>query len=632
MSEDMMIDDGDDDQSGLFTQEDTNVDHNETISTGDGQAPLATSENKEIPPSNTANDDDDDGSSVGSEYSSDSSSSIESNSSSNSEASRTLMQRQARNIARNERFLGSLREKYKAQLESPKLLRKKRESSKRIVDDSKESEGKDGISWSDDDGDSSGDGELVEENLGMVMPGTHRLFKVSLPMAPTPTAANAAANTSTKTDNATTTPKKKIVSPIDTPPSKKKARIVAELRRELLGDTTAASNEENRAENSTTRKEKQNDQSSKACQASNHHDSLVAVTKALHEKYPHREDQIQRLYAILSATISLTATVASSLSLSTSSASFVYIPPPIFCIGSKGTGKTSVICDIVGLLSQRKRQPPTKNEPTKQQQSPDARVQPAYVDCSIVEPSTVERLVYTIYKQLKPSSSLAFMEDLPTASTSKKLRHPKKRKRNNPPKSENAATTESSIITNALDQQDKDDQPRVLPSRRAKKDAIHKSLAQNATTYENVRKNRAKSGGTNNELPFDNNDDDDDDDDSDDEAVDTLHSAVLSLGRSLQRHYGSYLDDNGTFRNRNFRKKPRCGILVLDKAEELLSLSGASKKGTGSSGGGANNVLSELLLLPKIMKLNLTIIVVTNYCTLHMTREYQLYIWNVLYY
>jgi len=163
-------------------------------------------------------------------------------------------------------------------------------------------------------------------------------------------------------------------------------------------------------------------------------------------------------------------------------------------------------------------------------------------------------------------------------------------------------------------------QPRILPSRRAKKAAIHKSLAHSTTTYHSFRKQhqhqRRGSGGKNNG----DSDDSDSDDDDDDETVETMHSAILSLGRSLRAHYGPEKDEHG-HRLRSRRRRKRTGILVLDKAEELLSL--ATKKGSLSSNNtntNTNNVLSELLLMPKILKLNLTIVVVTNYATLDMTR------------
>jgi hypothetical protein len=82
----------------------------------------------------------------------------------------------------------------------------------------------------------------------------------------------------------------------------------------------------------------------------------------------------------------------------------------------------------------------------------------------------------------------------------------------------------------------------------------------------------------------------------------------------------------------------------LDKADELLSLSSAAKKSKKRrrrnsctatahnnqlSAGSANNnritnFLAELLLLPKIMKLNLTVIVLSTYATLDKTRKFAL--------
>jgi len=361
-----------------------------------------------------------------------------------------------------------------------------------------------------------------------------------------------------------------------------------------------------------------------ATTTNNNHESLMRACQSydsgivdLEQRYPHRTIPIGKLHSILSSTISLTASVSSRVV--PSSAASVYIPAPIFCMGSKGTGKTSVVCDIVGHLSSQTSSSSSLTRPT-------TKIQPAYVDCSIVEPSTVERLVYTIYKQLKPSSSGPMVAENRKQTNKTKMRR-KKRKRNIanfrlPTK----APIQDDANRNDANRKDESDdakiefeanQSRVLPSRKAKKAAIHKSVAYNANTYKSVHRKRTRG---NNEDGYE---DDGDEDDSDEEVVETLHSAILSLGRSLQKYYGSYLDDNGAYRSRGFRKKPKCGILVLDNAEELLSLSSASKKGisTSTATSGANNYLSELLLLPKIMKLNLTIVVVTKYCTLHMTRK-----------
>ncbi len=553
-----------DDNSGIFTQEDLGSvtgeqNDSNTLSSSDKKSMDGSKKNNEID-KNDANidggnneNDDDDESSIDSFSSSQTGSTLPSIGSSSSEASLTLMERQARNIARNERFLGSLREKYKEQLgESEPAV------TKGVQGTSKTTEKCDSVSNGDN---IEGGYSRTDENLGMIRKDTHRLFKFS----PTTEIVNVKEN----------------------------------------NDTTGAKSDDD-------------------SYVPAYHGYASGIA-ALEEKYPHRTVSIGKLHSILSSTISLTASV--SANVVPSSAASVYVPPPIFCMGSKGTGKTSVVCDVVGLLSSQTSSSTPSTLPT-------AKVQPAYVDCSIVEPSTVDRLVYTIYKQLKPSLSASIVTENKSFASNTKIRG-KKRKRkvanfNIPPKAPPQDDTntkdehdhESKSKSNRGKQHPKDNelesnQNRVLPSRKAKKAAIHKSIAYNAKSYKSVHRERAR--GNKEDIYQD----EDEEYNSDEEAVATLHSAVLSLGRSLQKYYGALVDDNGTYRNRNFCRKPKCGILVLDRAEELLSLSSSSKKGTSASpaNSGANNYLSELLLLPKIMKLNITIVVVTNYCTLQMTRK-----------
>jgi hypothetical protein len=73
----------------------------------------------------------------------------------------------------------------------------------------------------------------------------------------------------------------------------------------------------------------------------------------------------------------------------------------------------------------------------------------------------------------------------------------------------------------------------------------------------------------------------------------TSHAAVLELGRSLLREWDQ-------------RKLERCAILVVDDAEHLMS---TSKRGQTLD---RNNFLLQLLLLPRVFRLNLTIIAITN--------------------
>lgn len=80
----------------------------------------------------------------------------------------------------------------------------------------------------------------------------------------------------------------------------------------------------------------------------------------------------------------------------------------------------------------------------------------------------------------------------------------------------------------------------------------------------------------------------------------TEHTAVWAFGRAL-----AFLFEDGY-----------AGFLILDHAERLLSLS--ASKGTPEP----NNFLSQLLSLPRVAGLNLTVIVVTNSLLLEHSRKY----------
>jgi hypothetical protein len=82
----------------------------------------------------------------------------------------------------------------------------------------------------------------------------------------------------------------------------------------------------------------------------------------------------------------------------------------------------------------------------------------------------------------------------------------------------------------------------------------------------------------------------------------TEQTAVWAFGRAL----ASMFEDG------------YAGFLILDHAERLLSLS--ASKATAEP----NNFLSQLLSLPRVAGLNLTVIVVTNSLLLEHSREYNL--------
>jgi len=107
---------------------------------------------------------------------------------------------------------------------------------------------------------------------------------------------------------------------------------------------------------------------------------------------------------------------------------------------------------------------------------------------------------------------------------------------------------------------------------------------------------------------------------------------IVRFGRSLVPFCGTETDadvDDRSFNNENDQAKKRssycrqskgCAFLVLDHANRLLSLTSKQQHQQQISTNERNNFLVQLLLLPKVMKLNLTIIVITNNVLLEYSR------------
>ena len=505
-------------------------------------------------------------------------------------SSLTLMERQARNMERNARFLGNLHEKYKAKL--PPSNRQDFTSNESKVDTMEEED--------DDDLEEEEEEELGKRySSGILMKGTCRLFQ-SLPK-----------------------------------------------------------------------------------QTSQQQPSLIRQIQQIRQRYPHRDSQIQQLMAILSGTLSISSTIRNSVTNNHNNSNNVHnpvhVPAPIFCVGPPGTGKTSVVCDIVEVLQNTypaelpavARKPPT----LLQQSTP---LKAAYVDCSILEPSSIERLVYHAYQQLRPV--VALRNGKKRKLNQRKRRNQQKRRRLHLPnghelrqflnvhkvitndtamspwtqKENNNLSNTNGILKGTTEhdpqqqQQTQRQQPnpaaeaveasqrRILPGRSAKKGVSHdsessaavrinRSELSNEGTVTSNRDGSKSSGRRHKNRDY-----------VKEAKVETSNSAVISLGRSLQPYYGMTTTLSGL----------HTGFLILDRADELLSLSSSAKKskrrirqknGSASSYCAASstqnpttNFLAELLMLPKIMKLNLTVIVITNYATLDKTRKFQVpYLFSV---
>jgi Cdc6-like AAA superfamily ATPase len=347
-------------------------------------------------------------------------------------------------------------------------------------------------------------------------------------------------------------------------------------------------------------------------------DSTLSYHELVHQvldRYPHREQQIHQLLSVLDANISMAGIYQRQ----------VHVPSPIFCVGPPSTGKTSVVCDVLEMLNAKHRPKDSLSTDTKACSDPGHQLffKAAYVDCSIVEPSSIEHLVALIYRQLQPSShstqkikrkvskSKKKQCLISTQVVSKEVDHISTKERDgnkestaleNENKNKRDVTTEEKLGGSSR---------RVLPSRNAKTVQDRENNARKAASTRSLQPNTEHVGGQP-QKKEDNR-----------EKVESTNSAVVSLGRSLQQYYGVSAT------------RIHSAVLVLDRAEELLSLTSSDKKSNrrhkqkklGASSSSSNNnrttnFLAELLLLPKIMRLNLTVIVVTNYATLDKTREF----------
>lgn len=91
------------------------------------------------------------------------------------------------------------------------------------------------------------------------------------------------------------------------------------------------------------------------------------------------------------------------------------------------------------------------------------------------------------------------------------------------------------------------------------------------------------------------------------EPVTNSHSAPMAFGRVLAPLFGASKKPSSVM-------QPGAAFLVLDHAERLFSLSTKQKMEP-------NNYLAQLLLLPKVVGLNLTIIIVSRSTLLDCARE-----------
>ena len=135
----------------------------------------------------------------------------------------------------------------------------------------------------------------------------------------------------------------------------------------------------------------------KSVSSTNLLDSNMGSLEKLYHRYPYRESQIRFLGSLLSAAIGQVPSTTANKPFATD----VYVPAPIFVMGSSGTGKTSVVRDVVKLMEQSST---IRHESTQESISVamSSVATTSYVNCATLEPSSINRLLSSAYYQLIP--------------------------------------------------------------------------------------------------------------------------------------------------------------------------------------------------------------------------------------
>jgi Cdc6-like AAA superfamily ATPase len=305
--------------------------------------------------------------------------------------------------------------------------------------------------------------------------------------------------------------------------------------------------------------------------------------------FPHRQPQIRKLSSLLTAAAaqSCPATaVASTCSETPIVHTIVHVPAPILVTGANGSGKTCILRAIVnGILQQQ-----------EQQHGSASKVVSAYTNCATLDVPSIDELVTSAFNQFQ--AAVERLSGDKNAST--KLKRRKKKRLAGDASSRGLESSEAveRATPEACDNMaDKAVENSAGPEKRASR---HRSAARTTrrnkaseTTAEaptfKAAKTRVFSAGSEDMAVV-----------SSETTWSTEQTAVWAFGRTLASL---------------FEGRRHAGILVVDQAERLQSMS--TNKGTGER----NNFLSQLLFLPRVANINLTVIVVSNSLLLDHSRE-----------
>jgi len=369
------------------------------------------------------------------------------------------------------------------------------------------------------------------------------------------------------------------------------------------------------------------------------------LTQELNENYPHRSKQIYYLCARLQSIVSRTQmawkmaeNVRSYGESSYSEANYagrvkMSVPPPIFISGPGGSGKTSIVCEAIQSLRERTNCNGGRGLPMYQV------VSNAYVDCASVQSNSVASVMNNAYRQLyecyhskdfvahhkkshqskdrKRTTNEFEMHTFSVETESKRVKIDAgiENAKRSPTKSPSKSTQPQILRVHDVDDYDDDSegyddgddfdeedtverQRKQRAGSKRSKQKIRQSLPAGNSSANHTRQTRQniarqhveqvlatqyQSGVLKNSVQGSNWNHQD-------------SSSIAIFGRALS----SLLQ--GDMSKKRAPRHGRCAFLVLDNADRILSWNKSRP----------NNPLAELLLLPKIMGINLTLVLISR--------------------
>lgn len=353
------------------------------------------------------------------------------------------------------------------------------------------------------------------------------------------------------------------------------------------------------------------------------HDARNDDIDELYQRYPYRHFQIKTLVSMIGAAMGQTVHQGED----------PYVPPPIFVSGPSGTGKTSIVRDVLDILK-RHYASDCSEDSTKRV------IGSAYVNCATVEPCSLEGVLESAYSQL--ASSLELPQRVRKAKRKKDSSTVGRKERKMIPgfriesaleearsndveySTDNEAEIEDAIEASRtkLSQMKQHDQSesdffanpvsRLEPRRTRNGASVSAGQTDSTKNPVNRRETRSIRNATN-ISPSQTAPDAsvpcirDNKTIRKVEPMTTSHGAPMAFGRVLVPLFGS-----SSLRS-TLNVHPGSAFFVLDHADRLFSL---SPKQVIES----NNFLAQLLLLPQVMGLNLTFIIVSRSTLLDSSR------------